>query len=197
MTTIYYEADGDLDAIKDERIAVVGYGNQGRSWALNLRDSGCAPSICVRRDDTREQAVADGFEAHDVEAASDADIICILVPDDVDRAAAAAAEGRLVRDRRERLHARVRPPRPARRRRHGRAAHARARGAALLRGRRRVHHRGRRAPRRDRDARSERVARDRARDRRPAPGRDRDDADAGGGARPRRRAGALARARRP
>jgi ketol-acid reductoisomerase len=83
MTKIYYETDGDLGAIASERVAVVGYGNQGRSWALNLRDSGCTPEICVRRDETREQAVGDGFDAHDVEAASDADIICILVPDDV------------------------------------------------------------------------------------------------------------------
>jgi len=83
MTTIYYEHDGDLGAITGERVAVIGYGNQGRSWALNLRDSGCAPVICVRRDETREQAIADGFEAHDVEDASDADIICILVPDDI------------------------------------------------------------------------------------------------------------------
>jgi ketol-acid reductoisomerase len=83
MTTIFYERDGDLAAIADEHIAVVGYGNQGRSWALNLRDSGCAPVVCVRRDDTREQAVADGFEANDLESANDADIICILVPDDV------------------------------------------------------------------------------------------------------------------
>jgi ketol-acid reductoisomerase len=83
VTTIYYEDDGDLGAIAGEQIAVVGYGNQGRSWALNLRDSGCAPVVCVRRDATREQAEEDGFEAHDVEAASDADIICILVPDDV------------------------------------------------------------------------------------------------------------------
>src|SRR6476659_5865610 len=83
MTTIFYERDADLAAIAGERVAVVGYGNQGRSWALNLRDSGCNPVICVRRDETREQAEADGFEAHDVEAASDADIICILVPDDV------------------------------------------------------------------------------------------------------------------
>lgn len=83
MTTIYYERDGDLGAIAGERVAVVGYGNQGRSWALNLRDSGCAPVVCVRRDETREQAISDGFEAHDVEAASDGDIICILVPDDV------------------------------------------------------------------------------------------------------------------
>ncbi len=83
MTTIFYERDADLGAIAGERVAIVGYGNQGRSWALNLRDSGCAPIVCVRRDETREQAVADGFEAHDVDAANDADIICILVPDDV------------------------------------------------------------------------------------------------------------------
>src|SRR5215468_5031105 len=83
MTTIYYENDGDVGAIKDESVAVVGYGNQGRSWALNLRDSGCAPVVCVRRDDTREQAEAEGFDAHDLEAANDADIVCILVPDDV------------------------------------------------------------------------------------------------------------------
>ena len=83
MTTIYYEDDADLAALEGQRIAVVGYGNQGRSWALNLRDSGCAPIVCVRGDETREQAIADGFEAHDVEAASEADIICILVPDDV------------------------------------------------------------------------------------------------------------------
>ena len=83
MTTIYYERDGDVAAIAGERVVVVGYGNQGRSWALNLRDSGCEPVICVRRDETRELAEADGFEAHDVEAASDGDIICLLVPDDV------------------------------------------------------------------------------------------------------------------
>jgi ketol-acid reductoisomerase len=83
VTTIYYEKDADLAAISGEQVAVVGYGNQGRSWALNLRDSGCAPLVCVRRDDTREQAQADGFNASDLEAANDADIICILVPDDV------------------------------------------------------------------------------------------------------------------
>jgi ketol-acid reductoisomerase len=83
VTTIYYEDDANLGAIAGERIAVVGYGNQGRSWALNLRDSGCAPTVCVRRDASREAAEADGFAAADIEAASDADIICVLVPDDV------------------------------------------------------------------------------------------------------------------
>src|SRR3954452_19725767 len=83
MTKIYYESDADSGVLDGQRVAVVGYGNQGRSWALNLRDSGWDPVVCVRRDETREQAVADGFEAHEVEAANEADVICILVPDDV------------------------------------------------------------------------------------------------------------------
>ena len=83
MTTIYYEADADPGALAGQSVAVVGYGNQGRSWALNLRDSGAAPVVCVRRDETREAAAADGFETFDVAAASDADVVCVLVPDDV------------------------------------------------------------------------------------------------------------------
>ena len=82
MTTIFHDADADLAALEGRSVAVIGYGNQGRSWALNLRDSGLAPTVCVRNDDTRRQAEADGFAAQDVEAASDADVICILVPDD-------------------------------------------------------------------------------------------------------------------
>ena len=83
MTTIHYETDGDLAAIAGERVAIVGYGNQGRSWALNLRDSGLDPLVCVRRDASRDEAERDGFEARDIAAAVEADIICVLVPDDV------------------------------------------------------------------------------------------------------------------
>ena len=83
MTTIYYERDADPTLLASETVAVVGYGNQGRSWALNLRDSGAGPVVCVRRDATREQAVQDGFPAHDLAEANGADVICILVPDDV------------------------------------------------------------------------------------------------------------------
>ena len=83
MTTIYYEDDADLGVLSAETVAVVGYGNQGRSWALNLRDSGCQPVVCVRRDATREQAVDDGFDIHEIAEADEADVVCILVPDDV------------------------------------------------------------------------------------------------------------------
>jgi ketol-acid reductoisomerase len=83
MPTIYTEAEADLRALEGETVAVVGYGNQGRSWALNLRDSGLAPLVCVRRDASREDAESDGFAAADLDAANDAGILCVLVPDDV------------------------------------------------------------------------------------------------------------------
>jgi ketol-acid reductoisomerase len=83
MATLYYEKDGDLGDLVGRRVAVVGYGNQGRSWALNLRDSGADVRVSVRADATREQARADGFAVEEIAAANDADVLCVLVPDDV------------------------------------------------------------------------------------------------------------------
>jgi ketol-acid reductoisomerase len=83
MTTIYYEKDADAGMLAAETVAVVGYGNQGRSWALNLRDGGYEPVVCVRADASLEQAADDGFSVHEVSEAGGADVICILVPDDV------------------------------------------------------------------------------------------------------------------
>jgi ketol-acid reductoisomerase len=83
MTKIYYESDADLSVLDGQRVAVVGYGNQGRSWALNLRDSGLAVAVCTRADASREQAEAEGFTAHEIEAASECDVICTLIPDDI------------------------------------------------------------------------------------------------------------------
>ena len=39
-TRIFHDADADPGALADKTVAVVGYGNQGRSQALNIRDSG-------------------------------------------------------------------------------------------------------------------------------------------------------------
>lgn len=83
MTTILHEADADPAAIRGSKVAVVGYGNQGRSWALNLRDSGLDTVVCVRADATRARAATDGFAPVDLDASSDADVVCLLVPDDV------------------------------------------------------------------------------------------------------------------
>ena len=83
MTKIYYESDADLAVLDGQKVAVVGYGNQGRSWALNLRDSGLDVDVFTQADDSRKQAEADGFTAHEIEAASECDVICTLIPDDV------------------------------------------------------------------------------------------------------------------
>ena len=83
MADTYRESDGDLAALAGLSLAVVGYGNQGRSWCLNLRDSGFDVQVCVRKDVTRERAQSDGFQTADVSAASDANVVCLLVPDDV------------------------------------------------------------------------------------------------------------------
>ncbi len=83
MTPFYYEKDADPTALAGQTVAVVGYGNQGRPWALNLRDSGLNPWVCVRNDETRAQAEDDGFATGNISDAQEADIVCVLVPDDV------------------------------------------------------------------------------------------------------------------
>jgi len=83
MTAIYYESDASLAPLDGADVAVVGYGNQGRSWALNLRDSGVAVRVCVRGDESQQQAERDGFRTEPVAAASTGDVLCVLVPDDV------------------------------------------------------------------------------------------------------------------
>ena len=40
MAKIYYDNDADLNLLKGKKIAVIGYGIQGRGQSLNLRDSG-------------------------------------------------------------------------------------------------------------------------------------------------------------
>ncbi len=42
MATLYRDADASLEALAGEKLAVLGYGNQGRAQALNLRDSGAS-----------------------------------------------------------------------------------------------------------------------------------------------------------
>ncbi len=83
MTVIVSESEGQIDALDGQRVAVIGYGNQGRSWALNLRDSGIDIVVCVREDSSRATAEADGFAVNELVAGNDADVICVLVPDDV------------------------------------------------------------------------------------------------------------------
>lgn len=69
------------------RIAVVGYGSQGRAHALNLRDSGCDVVIGLRPGGpTEAKAKADGFTVKSpAEAVKDADLVAVLTPDMVQK----------------------------------------------------------------------------------------------------------------
>lgn len=83
MAKIYYDKDADLGVLEGKTIAIIGYGNQGQAQSNNLRDSGCKVIIGSIKDASYEQAVADGFEVHDIaEAASRGDIVQILIPDE-------------------------------------------------------------------------------------------------------------------
>lgn len=84
-TKIYYENDGDLSYVKDKTIAIIGYGNQGRSQALNMRDSGIQNIIVGSvHDDSWTTANDDGFPVYSIaEASKRADIIFLLIPDEV------------------------------------------------------------------------------------------------------------------
>ncbi len=70
--------------LPDLSIAVLGYGSQGRSQALNLRDSGCRVVVGLRPESPRRRLAADDkFTVLDIPAASQsADSIFFLIPDE-------------------------------------------------------------------------------------------------------------------
>ncbi|MEW9077578.1 MAG: ketol-acid reductoisomerase [Terrisporobacter glycolicus] len=80
---MFYEQDVKMDALKDKKVAVLGYGSQGHAHAQNLRDSGV--EVVVGLHDTsksREKAKNDGFEVVSVaEATKDSDVVMCLMPD--------------------------------------------------------------------------------------------------------------------
>ena len=85
MTKIYYDNDADLNVLKDKKIAIIGYGIQGRSQALNLRDSGLNVIVSeLEGTENYNTAKADGFNPiPSSDAAKEADIIQILTQDHV------------------------------------------------------------------------------------------------------------------
>jgi ketol-acid reductoisomerase len=81
---VFYEADADLSALASKKIATVGYGNQGRAQALNLRDSEIEVIVGNRDDDYVATARQDGFSPVPIpEAVKAGDVVMILIPDEV------------------------------------------------------------------------------------------------------------------
>jgi len=85
MSEALYEAQIDLAPVRERTIALIGYGNHGRSHALNLRDYGVERILVALREGSasREKAEADGFRVVSLaEAAKRADIVSILAADE-------------------------------------------------------------------------------------------------------------------
>jgi ketol-acid reductoisomerase len=84
MATVYRDDDVDMGVLKGRKIGVIGYGNQGRAQALNLRDSGFTPLVGNRDDEYKSRAMEDGIAVHPIrEAAAEADVVLVLIPDEV------------------------------------------------------------------------------------------------------------------
>ncbi|MFC7046795.1 ketol-acid reductoisomerase [Halobacteriaceae archaeon GCM10025711] len=96
-TTVYYDDDADRTVLDDKTVAVLGYGSQGHAHAQNLADSGVDVVVGLREDSSsRKAAEADGLQvATPKEAAAEADVVSMLVPDTAQPAVFEAIEDSL------------------------------------------------------------------------------------------------------
>jgi ketol-acid reductoisomerase len=79
-----YESDVGPSPLKGKCVSVVGFGNQGRAHAENLRDSGVTVLVALRPgSSSRQSAIQAGFAVHAIDEATRlADITAFLIPDE-------------------------------------------------------------------------------------------------------------------
>ncbi|EDX75537.1 ketol-acid reductoisomerase [Coleofasciculus chthonoplastes PCC 7420] len=84
---MYYDADANLDLLTDKTIAIIGYGSQGHAHALNLKESGIKVIVGLYPGSKSvAKAESAGLTVHAVaDAAKAADVIMILLPDEVQK----------------------------------------------------------------------------------------------------------------
>ena len=83
MAAIFYDSDADLAPIRATKVAVIGYGSQGHAHALNLHDSGVDVRVGLHAASaSAAKARAAGLPVRTIaEAAAEADVIMLLIPD--------------------------------------------------------------------------------------------------------------------
>ncbi|MEG2815832.1 MAG: ketol-acid reductoisomerase, partial [Oscillospiraceae bacterium] len=84
MVNKYYDADCNMELLKNRTVAIIGYGSQGHAHAQNLKESGVHVIVGLRPDSkSRAKATEAGIEVMDVPAAAKAaDMVMMLVPDE-------------------------------------------------------------------------------------------------------------------
>jgi ketol-acid reductoisomerase len=80
---VYRASDAPARALAGETVAVMGYGNLGRTAALNLRDSGVKIRVGNQEDEYAERGRAEGFEVVPLALAAADDVVFVLLPDEV------------------------------------------------------------------------------------------------------------------
>ncbi|MGX1851204.1 ketol-acid reductoisomerase [Streptomyces sp. NBC_01456] len=85
MAELFYDDDADLSLIQNRKVAVIGYGSQGHAHALSLRDSGVDVRVGLHEGSkSKAKAEEQGLRVvTPAEAAAEADVIMILVPDPI------------------------------------------------------------------------------------------------------------------
>ena len=84
MAKFFAATDANPAVLSDKTIAVIGYGNQGRAQAINLRRAGHRVIVGNQEDDSWRRAREDGFEPLAMDsAAARADIVLLLLPDEI------------------------------------------------------------------------------------------------------------------
>ena len=88
MAQMYYDSDANLDLLNGKTVAIIGYGSQGHAHALNLKDSGVNVVVGLYEGSrSKAKAEAEGLDVKPVaDAAAVADLIMILLPDEVQKA---------------------------------------------------------------------------------------------------------------
>ncbi len=81
---VYSDEDCDLSLIRSRKVAIIGYGNQGRAQALNLRDSKVDVTVALTEGSQRRALAAEeGFDVRtSAEAAANADLVVMLAADE-------------------------------------------------------------------------------------------------------------------
>ena len=86
---VFYDRDADVNLVKSKKVAIIGYGSQGHAHALNLKDSGVKDIVVSLRSGSGSIKKAEdaGLTVMSpAQAAKWADIVMVLVPDELQAA---------------------------------------------------------------------------------------------------------------
>ncbi len=88
MAKIFYDQDADLEVLQGKKVAIIGFGSQGHAHALNLHESGVDVVVGLREGSKSwDKAVSSGLKVMPTDKAAEAaDVIMILVPDELQAA---------------------------------------------------------------------------------------------------------------